>query len=150
MKVSDLMNNCPVTVTPDTPLRKINLLMHRYHLNSVLVTSDDGKLEGIITYSDLFRQLLPSYEKLMTEEYLLQRPELLEEDTVDLINRPVKEVMTDNVKTIAPDTAAVKAGALMNAHKVKQLPVVDGDKLVGIISFTDITWGLLLKSAQLF
>jgi CBS domain-containing protein len=53
--------------------------------------------------------------------------------------------MTTRLFTVTSDTSALHAGSLMNVHKVKQLPVVDSGRLVGIVSYTDITWGLMVR-----
>ena len=146
MKVSDLMTDAIVTVTQDTQLRKVNKLMHHYHLNSIIVVSEEGKMEGIVTYSDLFRQLLPSYNEIMQDESYWLQPDIIENRIVKLINLPVKNIMTKEPESVSPDMPAVNAGALMNVYKVKQLPVVDNGKLAGIIGYEDITWGLLIKN----
>ena len=53
--------------------------------------------------------------------------------------------MTKNVITVSPDLEALKAGATMTARRVKQLPVVRNHKVIGIISHTDIGWGLMMQ-----
>ena len=66
----------------------------------------------------------------------------------DIIRVPVDEVMTRNVITVSPDEEALKAGATITAHRVKQLPVVRNHRLIGIISHTDIGWGLMMQYAD--
>jgi CBS domain-containing protein len=51
--------------------------------------------------------------------------------------------MTRNVITVSPDLEALQAGATMTARHIKQLPVVQNHKLLGIIGHTDIGWGLM-------
>lgn len=145
MKVSDIMTKNFLAVGPETPIYKVQSLLIRYHLNDVLVTDSENKLLGIVTYSGICCKLLPAYDELMKDNYYFLDPELFEDRLVDIINLPVKEIMTTNVITTDPDAFAIKAGALMTAKKVKQLPVIENNRLVGVISRTDITWGLLLK-----
>jgi CBS domain-containing protein len=64
------------------------------------------------------------------------------------MNVPVEEVMTRKVITVSPDSNAIQAGAIMTAIHVKQLPVVEKAKVVGIISYTDIGWGLMMKYSE--
>jgi len=145
MKVRELMSPAVVAVDPKSPLRNILELMLRRHLNDVLVVDQEQRLAGIVTYSDLCRKILPTQKELMEhEEYMIQ-PESMEDRIAGVTNVPVGEVMTRRVITVAPDTEVLKAGALMSAHHVKQLPVVEGEKIVGIISHTDIGWGLLMQ-----
>ncbi len=145
MKVSDLMTKNFLAVGPETPICKIQSLLIRYHLNDVLVTDSENKLLGIVTYSDICCNLLPDYDELMKDSSYFLNPELIEDRLVDIMNLPVKEIMTTNVITTEPDAFAIKAGALMTAKKIKQLPVIDNNRLVGVISRTDITWGLMMK-----
>jgi CBS domain-containing protein len=146
MKVCELMSPAVVAVDPKTPLREILLLMLRRHLNDIVVMDDaEQRLAGIVTYSDLSRRLLPTQNELMEHEEYIMRPESMEERTADITNVPVGEVMTRHVITVSPDTEVLKAGAIMTAHRVKQLPVLRGNKVLGIISHTDIGWGLMMR-----
>jgi len=145
MKVYELMNPAVAAVHPNTPLGSILHLMLRRHLNDVVVVETGQRLAGIVTDSDLSRKLLPTEIELIEHEEYLIRPESMEDRTVDIINIPVSEVMTRHVITVSPETEVLKAGALMTAHHVKQLPVVRGDAVVGIISHTDIGWGLMMQ-----
>ena len=145
MKVLELMNPKVITVGPKTPLREILHLMLRYHLNGVLIVDSEQKLEGIVTYTDLSRKLLPTQKELMEHEEYLTTPQLMEERFRDFAGVRVEEIMTRNVITVSPEHEALKAGATMIAHRVKQLPVVRNHKVVGIISHTDIGWGLMMQ-----
>ena len=148
MKVFELMGPKVVTVVPKTPLRKILQLMLRYHLNDILIVDGEQRLEGIVTYSDLCRKLLPTESELMEHEEFLATPQLMEDRVRDVASIPVDEIMTRNVITVSPELEVLKAGATMIAHRVKQLPVVRDNKAIGIISHTDIGWGLMMQYAD--
>jgi len=145
MKVHELMNPGVVTVGTKTPLRKILELMLRHHLNDLLIVDSEQRLAGIVTYSDLSRKLLPTYGELTEHEEYITSPEAMEGRVADMANIPVDEIMTKNVITVSPDLEVLQAGATMTAHRVKQLPVVRDQKLMGIISHTDIGWGLMMQ-----
>jgi len=151
MRVKNFMRTNFVSVSLDTPIKRVNQLLHQFNIKYVLVTEKEDELIGIITYTDLFRHLLPSYVEFLThaDENILF-PENIEERTLELINKPVKEIMTKEPETVKPELPLIEAGALMLANKVKQLPVVEGNKLLGIISYTDITWGLMIKNCKYF
>ncbi|NOX17202.1 MAG: CBS domain-containing protein [Chlorobi bacterium] len=151
MKVKEIMRKSYVSVTPDTQIKKVNQLLHQFHLKYLLITNEENELIGIVTYSDLFRHLLPKYSDFLahTKENIL-KPDVLEEKTMELIHRPVTEIMTREPEKISPDLPIIEAGALMLAHKVKQLPVVEENKLTGVITYADITWGLLIKNCKYF
>jgi CBS domain-containing protein len=143
MKVLELMNPQVVTVGPKTPLREVLQLMLRFRLNHILVVDSQQKLAGIVTYSDLSRKLLPTEKELMEHEEYLTTPDLMEDRFQELAHVQVDEIMTRNVITVSPDLEALQAGATMTARHIKQLPVVQNHKLLGIIGHTDIGWGLM-------
>jgi acetoin utilization protein AcuB len=144
MKVSEIMNRRPVTVDPETMLRDVVQLMLRFHLNDVLVVDNDTLL-GIVTYKDIFRKLLPDDSEVTQHTTRFIDPEAIEDRLLAVARIPAREIMTTRLYTVAPDATAIRAGSLMNVRRVKQLPVIDKDQLVGIVSYTDITWGLMVK-----
>jgi CBS domain-containing protein len=84
----------------------------------------------------------------MEHEEYLTTPQLMEDRFRDIVNVPVEEIMTRNVISVSPDLEALKAGAIMTARRVKALPVVQNHKVVGVISHTDIGWGLMMQYAE--
>jgi len=145
MNVLELMSPNAVTVGPKTPLREIMRLMLRYNLNEILVLDGEQRLAGIVTHSDLSRRLLPTEKELMEHEEFMTSPQLMEDRFRDFTGVPVDAIMTRNVFTVSPDLEALEAGATMLAHRIKQLPVVRDQKVIGIISYRDIGWGLMMQ-----
>ena len=150
MKVKQLMTRPVETISPETPLRRVNQLMQRYRLNDLVVVDEKDEVKGIITFSDLYRLILPAYDEVMKDDSIWLLPETLENKVTGLIDKPVKEVMTKKVITVSEDDLAIKAGSVMTAHKIKELPVVKNNKLVGVISYKDILWGFLMKNCKYF
>lgn len=150
MKVRDIMTTRVFSVTEDTDLRKVNQLFQRYRINGVTVVNNHNNVLGIVTFSDLIRQIFPTYAEVTKDESYWLNPEIIEDRVSELINKSVSHVMQKNVTTISPDTPAVQAAGLMTAHHVKQLPVVEDGQLVGIVSYKDITWGFMLKNCKYF
>ncbi len=147
MTVLELMNPKVITVGIKTPLREILQLMLRYNLNDILIVDSEQRLAGIVTYSDLSRKLLPTQKDLMENEEYITTPQLMEDRFRNITSVPVDEVMIRNVITVSPDLEALKAGATMTAHHLKQLPVVRNHKVLGMISHRDIGWGLMMQYA---
>ena len=145
MKVLDVMSPRVVTVGAKTPLRDVLQLMLRYHLNDIVIVDGEQRIAGIVTYPDLSRKLLPTEQELMEHEEYMTTPQSMEDRFAKISSVPVDEVMTRNVITVSPDLEALKAGATMTARRVKQLPVVQNQKVIGIISHTDIGWGLMMQ-----
>ena len=126
MRVSDLMTIDRITVTPKTPVLEARQLMLEKRIRHLLVT-DGPKLAGIVTDRDIRLNLPSPATSLSVWEinYLLARM------TVDA-------AMTKDVVTISPGQDATEAAQLMLDRKIGALPVVEGGRLVGIITETDL------------
>jgi acetoin utilization protein AcuB len=126
MLVRDLMTRDLVTVRADTPILEARTLMAKRRLRHLPVTDGD-RLLGIITDRDIRLSLPSDATSLSVWElnYLLAR-------------LTVGQAMTTLVIAIAPERDAREAAELMLGHKVGALPVVDGERLVGIVTETDI------------
>ncbi len=66
-----------------------------------------------------------------------------------MLNKKVKEIMTTDVITTACDVDVVNAFEKLMEHKISSLPVLDGEKLVGIITATDVGHNLILDKYEL-
>lgn len=126
MNVRDLMTPSPITVTPETSVTDARAVMARSHIRHLLVTEGD-KLVGIVTDRDIRLNLPSPATSLSIWElnYLLARLK-------------VAEVMTTAVITVEPGRGAREAAHIMLDHKIGALPVVDGRRLVGILTETDL------------
>ena len=151
MIVEEFMRTDFVSLRGSSTIKKVNQLLHQMNISYIIITDENNKLEGIITFSDLFRHLLPSYTDFLTHaEQNMLFPEKIEKRATELVNKKAKEIMTKEPEYVRPSLPLIEAGALMLAHKVKQLPVVEKGKVIGVISYTDITWGFMLKNCKYF
>lgn len=114
---------------------------------------DGDKLVGIITESDILRLLrTPEYSR---ELWLPSPLELIEVPIRELVgwvemkkaledigNMPVRNIMTKQVYTISPSDSLERAAEMMTEHDINRLPVIEGGKLVGIVTRGDIIAGL--------
>jgi CBS domain-containing protein len=148
MTVCELMNPRVITVDLKAPLYEALQLMLRFHVEDVLIVDRELRLAGIVTYPDICRKLLPTEEELMEHEEYMISPELMEDRFRDIACIPVDQFMTRDVIAVSPDLQALKAGAIMTANRIKQLPVVRDHKVVGIISYRDIGWGLMRRYSE--
>ncbi len=127
MIVERYMTPNPVTVQPDTSLRKAQDLLHAHQIRHLPVVQR-RRLVGIINDRDLC-QLLPSP---------LATPEELERFGSDGARVKVRDVMNRRVLSVTPETRADRAARLMVEHRIGCLPVVRGSTLVGIITPIDL------------
>jgi acetoin utilization protein AcuB len=130
MHVRHLMTTAPITVPPSTSVVEAKALMARSRIRHLLVV-EDGRLLGIVTDRDIRLNMPSPATSLSVWElnYLLAK----------LV---VREIMTKSVITITPRHNARDAARLMLEHKIGGLPVVDGKRLVGIVTETDLVRAL--------
>lgn len=126
MLVSERMSHPVITVSPDTPIMEALRLMESEHIRRAPVVKD-GKLVGIVAQKDLLNASPSPVTSLSVWEI---------HDLVSKIT--VKKVMTPKVITIQEDTPLEEAARQMADHKIGGLPVLHGDKIIGIITETDI------------
>ena len=126
MSVKDFMTEDLVTVTPKTKIFDAVDLMKKYDIHRLPVMEEE-QLVGLITEGTIQEALPSKATSLSVHEvnYLLNK-------TV------VSHVMIKDVKTISPDAELEDGIYLMRQNKINVLPVLDGTKLVGIITNNDI------------
>ena len=135
MLVREWMTTVLVTVRPDAPVAEAQHLMRHRRIRHLPVVAG-GRLAGIITDRDV-RTTLPSPATSLAVgevRYLLDR--LL-----------VERVMTRSVITIGPDAPIAEAVRLVLAHRIGAIPVLEGERLVGIITETDLLRAFATTSA---
>jgi len=126
VKVRDRMTRDVITVDAGEPIRKAWELLEEHKLRRFPVLAG-GKLVGIITDRDL-RDATASSIVLTEKKY----HDFLLDTT------KIESVMTANPRTVEPDTDLSQAARLILDMKVGGLPVLEGDRLVGIITETDL------------
>jgi len=132
MLVRDRMSTKPVTVLDDTPITDALRTMRQSEVRRMPVLDESGKLVGIVSEKDLLVASPSPVSSLTVSEvhYLLNH--LL-----------VSELMSRDVITVGPDTPVEEAARIMVDYKIGGLPVMEGDRLVGIITETDVFTVLL-------
>ncbi len=137
MKTADIMTKQVHTIAPDKTLKECAEVLKQRNVNG-LVVLDGTKVVGVITKTDLFKAILPSYADIMEDEQSLSSFEYIEERAHRLYDKKVRDLMSAPPITIDGDMPVIKAGSLMILRRVKQLPVVDDGALKGIVTLTDI------------
>lgn len=142
MKASEIMTRGVIAVTPDTPVRDVAKLMVDQRISGVPVI-DDGKLVGIVSENDLVRRVELGTEKTRPRwvQFLTSDDTLLAE-YVHARGRVARDVMTTNVVTVAPDDPIAFVAEVLETRHIKRVPVVDGGKVVGIVSRANLLQAL--------
>lgn len=131
--VRDWMISNLFTVTPQTALPEVYRLMREHSIRRLPVVNN-GKLVGIVTLGDI-REARPSD---VTTLSVYELNYLLDQVTV-------KDFMTNDPITIAPQATIQEAARLMLENKIGGLPVVQDGELIGIITETDFCRLLMLQ-----
>jgi acetoin utilization protein AcuB len=124
--VKDVMQAHPVTATLETRLPQLVRLLQRRGFRHLPVL-DGGKLVGIVSDRDVKQSMASAAS--MTEGR--ERDRLLDELTAG-------QIMARTVVTIGPTFGIEEAARLMATRKISALPVTEGDRLVGIVTETDV------------
>lgn len=126
MNVSEIMTREVVTLEEGQTLREAFGLLQRHRIRHVPVVSE-GRLIGIVTDRDL-RRATPS---LLTGIDRDSFDKFLDETRVD-------QVMTRNPYTVTPSMSLKDAAKILIDQRFGALPVIEGGKLVGIVTETDL------------
>jgi len=126
-KVADLMARKPVTIGPDESIRTAAVKMRDAHVSSLGVV-EDGVFQGIITTRDMTNKVLA----------LGLDP-----------SSPVAGIMTRDPVTLTPQDLGSDILHIMLERRIGHLPVVDGQRLVGMVTQTDLTRFSAVSSASL-
>ncbi len=144
MKVSEIMTKQVYSIGSDSSLKECAEILKKCQSNGLVVV-DRGKTVGVITKADVFKAILPRYPDIIEDERHMADFEYIEERVHKLFELKVSEIMGSPAITVSSDMPIIRAGSLMIVRRVKQVPVVDGGKLVGIVTLTDIINALLEK-----
>jgi acetoin utilization protein AcuB len=133
MYVGWSMKTYLITVSPDTSVLKARELMDQHKISHLPVTDGRAHLLGIVTDRDLKQAWASPASTLSVYEltYVLQK-------------LTVESIMTRDLVTATPDMTIERAARLIHDHKIGALPVVKDEKLVGIITSTDLMEVLLM------
>lgn len=115
------------TITPDTTVYDALRLMADKDVGALLVM-DSGRLVGILSERDYARKVI-LFNKASRETL-------------------VREIMTTQLYTIHPDQTVQESMELMTARRVRHLPVVDGEQVLGVISIGDVVKDIIYQQRR--
>jgi len=144
MKASDVMTRAVVTVGRETPVLQAIRLMLDNNVSGLPVLDDAGKVVGILTEGDLLRRSETGTERHRPRWLeILLGPGRIAGEYVRTHGRKVEEIMTSDVVSVTQETPLDEVVGLMERRRIKRLPVLGDDVLVGIVSRADLLRSLL-------
>jgi CBS-domain-containing membrane protein len=139
MKASDVMTRKVISVTPDATVSDAVELMLERGISGLFVVDANGVLVGVVTEGDLLRR-----DELGTERRkswwlrLIASPGRQAADFTRTHGRKVADVMTHDLISVDADDPLEEIVALMEQHRIKRVPVLQGDRMVGVVSRADM------------
>ncbi len=118
MEVRELMNPSVVTIEPGASAALAARLLSRHNVGVLPVCGADGRLRGMVTDRDIILRCIAAEE--------------------DPAQTPVRDIMTRGCAWVEPRSDCRQATQLMAQRQVRRLPVVEGGKVVGIVSLADL------------
>ncbi|HEY4040652.1 MAG TPA: CBS domain-containing protein [Rhodopila sp.] len=144
MIVADVMTRNCVTIAPHATVEEAAKLMLSKHISGLFVVEKDDKLVGVVTEGDLLRR-----DELGTQRNrpwwlrLLASPARQAADFTRAHGRHVRDVMTEEVLSIAQDATLEDVVDTMERHRIKRLPVIADGRVVGVVSRADLLRALI-------
>lgn len=121
MRISDVLkskgDSTVATIRSDADVTDLLALLASRGIGAVVVSDDDATIAGIVSERDIVRRLA-------------ERP--------DSLHAAVRDIMTVDVITCAPETSVEELSGEMTAHRIRHIPVVRDAKMVGLVSIGDV------------
>ena len=138
----DIMSSEVITVKLKTPISEVAKIFHDKSIGGAPVVDDEERLVGIITESDLIDQNkklhIPTVVAIFDAVIYLDSLKQFEKELQKMTGSKVRDVYSEDVTSVNPDTPVNEIASIMAEKHFHTLPVVDGDKIVGIVGKDDI------------
>jgi CBS-domain-containing membrane protein len=145
MKASDIMTSPVITVGPDTLVRHLAGLLYEHRISAVPVL-EKGKLVGIVSEADLLHRHEIGTDRRSRSWWLqLLSADRSIGDYVKSHATRARDIMTRDVVSVAPDTPIAQIATLLENRGVKRVPVLQGERLAGIVSRSNLVQALAAK-----
>ena len=116
MNIRDVMTPNPRTVSPDDTIESAARIMRDEDTGAVPVVQN-GRAIGMVTDRDIVVRAVADGTTT---------------------SRPVREIVTGRLVSVSPETSTREASELMSEHQIRRLPVIENERLVGIVSIGDL------------
>jgi CBS domain-containing protein len=110
MQAKDIMTRDIITVSPTMPIRALAMTLIKNQISGAPVAGKNGKIVGVVSEADIVAKK----------------------------GKDVKSIMSKKIISVGEDTAVEEIARLMTTQKIKRVPVMRGDNVVGIVSRADI------------
>ena len=144
MKIREIMNRNITTVRLGTTMREAADILSHTWASELMVLDGNDAFVGVLAEGDMIRAVMPRFEDMMLSSGTLYESfGMFMESGHEKAQHPIDDIVIRNPIVVSPDNDAVKAAAVMASEKIRRLPVVEDDKLVGTIARADILSAVL-------
>jgi CBS domain-containing protein len=147
MKAKDIMTTPVVTIEPDTTVREIAALLLKRRISAVPVV-ESGRVVGLVSEGDLLRrhEIGTDSDRPAGSWWLrLIRGDRSPAEYVKSHAAHARDIMTRDVITVEEDTSIAEIAAVLEARRIKRVPVLRGEHLVGIVSRANLVQALAAR-----
>ncbi len=145
--VQDIMTTDLITLSPEMEIATAGKILLDNRINGAPVLDSSGRVVGILCQSDLIAQQkklpIPTVFTLLDSVIQLTSKKQIEKQVRKITALTVSEAMTPNPVTVRPDSSLETVAALMIESNFHTLPVVDKERLVGVVGKEDVIRHLL-------
>jgi len=149
LRARDVMTTPVYTVRPETPVPEVARLLVERHISGAPVVDETGRLVGIVTEADLLPKEAGPAGLPLTALLGPEAPPEVREHLRRYRGRVVREVMTREVVTATEDTPVQQLAALMLRKQVNRIPIVRGERVVGIVTRNDVLRAFFRRDEEL-
>jgi len=151
LKASDIMQKDPMTVTPETTVEELGRIFIDRNITGLPVVETSGALVGIVTENDLIsrnKQIhIPTLLRLFDAFIPLEGFNAFETEIKRISAKVVGDICTRETVNVSPDTSLEEIATIMTEKRMHHLPVMDEDRLVGMINQHDVLKGISVEGA---
>lgn len=142
LKARDIMTREIVTVTLETSLKDLSRKFVETGVSNMPVVDGDGKLSGIVSETDLVEQQkplhIPTVMAFFDGVFYLDSEKRFRQEVDRVTAQTVGEICSRNLVTCSPDATVREIAGLMTANKAHLIPVMEDDKMVGVVARLDL------------
>ena len=138
MRAKDIMRAEVQCVSETTTLRELSRAFRRHRVTTIPVVNQEGDLVGVVTEADLLRAMLPSYAELHDDLQYMMDFEYLEDRASTVEDEPVRDIMVRGGVSVDENAPLVRVISLFLLKSTSHIPVVRENKIVGVVTRTDI------------
>jgi CBS domain-containing protein len=144
MKARDVMTSPVMTARPETPISDIASLLLEKRISGVPIVGDREEVVGIVSEGDLVRRVETGTERKRSRWFeALIDPNIQAADYARSRGLCARDVMSREVISVTSETDLAEVARVLEVHRIKRVPVIDGGRLAGIVSRANLLRGLV-------